>query len=479
MQPHFFAHLMLLLWLPVTLLLFTQIRPALAGALTMLGGVILLPVGVGFDFPSLPTIDRWTVCGVSVLASCLAVAPRHLAWRSLGRNGDFFWILLAVGSFLTTFTNRDGLQYGPSSLPGMTLYDGISLASRILLSIGLPYFLARSLFRKLQDVTTLLAYLVAIGIAYSLLALYEIRMSPHLHYQLYGYMPPTITWLMVQRLGGYRPFVFTPHGLALATFLLTICIAAITAWKNRLRFRGYSMALPALFLVAVLGLCKSLGTFVYAALILPVIFFLPSRVQARIILAIVLFLFSYPALRGFDLIPTQTLVNIAASVNEERAQSLEVRFRNEKVLFDHASERLAFGWGSWGRNRPYNLETGSDETVTDGYWVILLGTSGLLGYCAFFGLLLVPVLRAVSKLRKLETRRERSVVLAISWMVVVYALDLLPNGLFNYYPVFLSGILAATARHADRASSKRARGARKMRESASDEEDATPSELAA
>lgn len=450
MQPYFLAHLVLLLWIPITIFLFTQFRPALAAALAMLGGVILLPVGIGFDFPGLPSLDRWTLCSVGTLAGALLFAPHQLAWRSFGRHGDAFWIALVVGSFFTAHSNPESLRYGPSLLPGMTLYDGISMASRLLLSVGVPYFLARSLFRKLQDVSALLGYLVAIGIAYSLLALYEVRMSPQLHVQLYGFVPPTIQWLMVHRLGGYRPFVFMPHGLALATFLLTLCIAAVTAWKNRLRFRGYSMALPALFLILTLALCKSLGSFVYAALILPILFFMPSRVQARIIVVLALFLFAYPALRAFDLVPTQALVELAATVDAERAQSLDVRFRNEKVLLDHARARLAFGWGSWGRNRSYDLESGSDLTVTDGYWILLLGTSGLVGYCAFFGLLLAPVLRAMGKLRSFATRRERSVVLAIAWMVIVYALDMLPNGLFNYYPIFLSGILAATTAHAER-----------------------------
>src|SRR5205823_4753004 len=72
---------------------------------------------------------------------------------------------------------------------------------------------------------------------------------------------------------------------------------------------------------------------------------------------------------------------VGSRVDEERAQSLEFRLRNEDLLIDRALEQPAFGWGGWGRSRVVD-DTGRDLTVTDGLWVIALGDRGFFGLAA-------------------------------------------------------------------------------------------------
>ena len=87
------------------------------------------------------------------------------------------------------------------------------------------------------------------------------------------------------------------------------------------------------------------------------------------------------------------LVDMAASnVDVERAESLNFRLVQENELISKALERPAFGWGGWGRNRVTN-KVGRDQSVTDGMWVIFLGTSGIVGLTAFGAMVLLPIVR--------------------------------------------------------------------------------------
>ena len=79
--------------------------------------------------------------------------------------------------------------------------------------------------------------------------------------------------------------------------------------------------------------------------------------------------------------------------------SLEFRFYHEGLLLEHAKDKILFGWGGWGRSTFYN-------SVTDGTWIIILGSSGILGFLAYFGLALLSCLRAMKASELLSGIRE-------------------------------------------------------------------------
>lgn len=112
----------------------------------------------------------------------------------------------------------------------------------------------------------------------------------------------------------------------------------------------------------------------------------------------------YPALKLSNLVPSDALVGQAEAVSAERAQSLSFRFDNEDILFDRAMEKPLFGWGIWGRNHLHDATTGAITTVSDGYWIIVIGVWGWLGYIAQFGLMALPIW-LISR----ELRHERGV----------------------------------------------------------------------
>ena len=83
-----------------------------------------------------------------------------------------------------------------------------------------------------------------------------------------------------------------------------------------------------------------------------------------------------------NVLGTQVLLEAAGDVSPARRQSLAFRFDNEEILLRHARERMAFGWGTFGRHRVRDPITGKDTSVTDGYWIIALGSQGAVGLLA-------------------------------------------------------------------------------------------------
>ena len=105
-------------------------------------------------------------------------------------------------------------------------------------------------------------------------------------------------------------------------------------------------------------------------------------------------------------------MSLASSYNVERAESLQFRFEQERLLLDHAWKRVWFGWGRFGRNRVYN-EEGKDISVTDGRWIITMGSFGFVGFAAEFGLLALSVFSVWPALGKGSSGHERTHLAAL------------------------------------------------------------------
>ena len=92
------------------------------------------------------------------------------------------------------------------------------------------------------------------------------------------------------------------------------------------------------------------------------------------------------------------ILNAASALGPERVQSLQFRFDNEDLLVTKGAERLWFGWGGFNRERVYDEETAKDLVIQDGQWIVVFGTQGFIGFCCYFALIVLPVLRAPSQL---------------------------------------------------------------------------------
>ena len=184
--------------------------------------------------------------------------------------------------------------------------------------------------------------------------------------------------------------------------------------------------------------CKSTGAIIYGVMFLPVVAYVKKpRMWLQTGLALLVLLF--PLVRGVDIFPTDTLVEWAGKLNEERALSLWFRFDQEDQLLDRARERIYFGWGTYNRNRVFDEETGADLSITDGDWMIQVGTRGVIGFFGLYGLLAFAVLIASRRIRTIRDKKDKILLASLALISALIAVDLLPNGLFNYLPFFFAG----------------------------------------
>jgi hypothetical protein len=133
-------------------------------------------------------------------------------------------------------------------------------------------------------------------------------------------------------------------------------------------------------------------------------------------------------------------LDAAGALQEDRRGSLAFRFANEDLLLAHARERLLFGWGTYGRNRVFDA-AGRDISVTDGFWIIILGIAGLVGFLVAFGVLLWPVIWARRRLRNHGDDQDKRHLAGLALILALTAVDLIPNGLWCYYPYLFAGAL--------------------------------------
>ena len=445
-EPNLLAYLALFLWVPVTVVAFMRLRPPMATMVCVLSGVMFLPEQVAIDPPLLPPMDKLSITATWAFFGCLWKArDRILEARPL-RGIDALFLLVIIGNVGTALTNGDALVSGPTTRPGLTLYDAFAGSVKDTLSLYLPFLLGRAMLRTRRDLIDLTRVLAVCGIVYATLALVEIRFSPQLHRWLYGYHQHDFS--MTMRFGGYRPMIFMLHGLATAMFVLTTALVACARWRA-----GEAKPWTAAFLTAVLILCKSTGAIVYALFVVPLVATTKRpRMWLASFLATMVLLF--PLLRGADVFPTDTLVEWAQHINEDRALSLWFRFDQEDQLLDRARERIYFGWGSYNRNRIFDPETGEDLSVTDGDWMIQVGTRGIVGFIGLYGLLALAVVVAQRRLKKIRKRRDRILLAALALASALQTVDLLPNGLFHFLPFFFAGAVAGLSEGLSRATAR-------------------------
>jgi len=391
---------------------------------TILGGFMFLPVKTVVDFPMVPALGKHTIPIVSALIGCWLIKRQHILYFK-GLDGiKLLAVLLIVVPFISAFLNDDVLIFGGLILPKITYYDGLSAVIKQFLFV-VPFFIGRQLFKSYDCQLLMFRMLVIAGLFYSLLMLFEIRMSPQLHTWIYGYFPHTFGQQIRQ--GGFRPVVFIGHGLEVAFFTVMVLIASVLLWKNNVKIKNLAPRVVSFYFLALLVMCKSVASLSYGVFALLLIKFTKPKTQHQLALLLVTLGMLYPTMSIIKIFPHQALVNVAESIDANRAQSLQFRFNNEEKLLEHARERFYFGWGGWGRNRIYDEKTGKDISVTDGTWIIVFGQSGIFGFVALFGLLFLSVHRSYVASRSAEGGAETSLLAGHALLVGIIMIDQLPN----------------------------------------------------
>jgi hypothetical protein len=451
-MPTPLAYLALLSWPLVAIVLFiTQKSFERAIIWSVVASFLLLPQRPAFNFPGVPPLTKETIPSLTLLIIVLLVARRPVRLFPENRLAQLLLAAVVIAPFFTAGFNQDPLQIGIKFLPGLTYYDALSSIGDALLMM-VPFLIGRACLASPEAHREILRVLLISGLAYSVLILVEIRLSPQLNIWIYGFFPHS--FMQHVRGGGFRPLVFLPHALWVAFFVMTATVAAAVLWRasrtssvpsgrNGTPERSAYLAATG-YLGVVLILCKSMASIAYGFFLVSTVAFARPRTQLWIAAALVMLAISYPATRGAGLFPTETILEVSGAIDENREASLQTRFRNEDALLDKASQRPVFGWGSWGRNRLYDPETGKDAGVTDGYWIITVSSFGWAGFLAKFGLLGLPVLAALRRHRRTGEEPD-PVVSGICLIAAINMVELLPNSTLPPWTWLIAGALLGYA----------------------------------
>ena len=422
----------------MTVYLFRRLPIGHAVLWSILGAYLLLPVGAGLDLPFVPPLGKVSIPNLAIFFCCRFILGRRIEF--FGKESIVSWLLLIyiASPFVTASLNLDPTVSGGKFIQGMTYYDALSSVINQFIFI-VPFMLGRQFLNSATDLEDILRVLAVAGLFYSLPILFEVRMSPQLHTWIYGYFPHS--FLQQIREGGFRPVVFLGHGLWVAFFTMTSLVAVAALTKLKLKVRHFSASHVFIYLGLVLILCKSLASLIYGATLSLVVRLLSPVNQMRIAVILVVIAFFYPVMRAVNIIPVNDIVDMAKSYSDERSQSFSFRIDNENRLLARLDEHSLFGWGGWSRGRVYDPESGKDNTVTDGRWIIVISQYGYFGYIAEFGLLVFPVFSCFKRFKYIIDNKDKIVLCSLCLILAINVFDLLINASNTPFTWLLAGAL--------------------------------------
>ncbi len=419
-------------WIPGVLLMFDLLPRRLAAATAVIGAWLILPP-YSLPIAGLPDYSKTTAATLGVALATLFFCPdRILMFRP--RWVDLPMLLWCFSGTVSSLVN------------GLGPYDAFSEALSSIFTWGLPYLVGRLHFGDLQGLRYFAHAMVIGGIAYIAPCVWESRMSPHLLLRVYGIAERNLRGM---RFGAYRPKVFFWTGLECGLWMTAASLAAWWLWRcgaikkiGQVSFGG--VILPILMGTAVI--CRSTGALALLALGMMLLWG-TVRLQARLLLiGLLLVTPLYVAVRTTRLWSGQNVVDLAKSyIHPDRAASLEYRFRCEDRLISKAVEQPAFGWGGWGRSDVYNDEgkPWQQRVITDGMWIIFLGTRGFYGLTVFYLAMLLPAFLMIWRLPVRLWADPRIAACPLGAVLLgLYMIDCLLNGFPNIVYVAIAGGLA-------------------------------------
>ena len=409
--------------------------------------MLFLPEQAGFRLPLIPDYQGMAATCYGIVLAIFVYDRERLTEFRLSWI-DIPMLIWCVCSIFTSLSN------------GLGFYDGLNEAINESVAWGLPYFLGRIYLSNLEGLRELAVCIIKGGLLYVPLCLYEGRMSPQLHNQVYGYYPHLSGIAQAYRLGGFRPMVFMEHGLMVGMWMMTVALITFWLWRAQAISTIWQIPLKywVILVLITFVLCRSLGTYVYFLYALLILFstkWLRSRCLIFFLVTGIIY-YLYTSTTGH--FNSEGIISLIKHINPERVQSLEYRFENEILLAEHARERLILGWGEWGRNRVYEENWHGifeDVAITDSLWILTFGINGLVGLISLFASLLLPVIGFCFGGYPLKTWFEPKVapaaVLAVS--LLLFVLDCLLNDMFNpIFPLISGGLSSLMLQKLDRTS---------------------------
>jgi hypothetical protein len=381
------AQFVIIAWIPLVFYLFKRFTAPNAVVISFIMGFLFLPEGVEFALPLIPNYDKLSATCYSILLATFFYDHQRF------RDFKFSWLDLPMSIWCLC-------PLASSISNDLGVYDGVAASLNFIVTYGVPYLIGRIYLNNLTGMRQLATGIFLGGLLYIPFCLVEVATSPQLHRLVYGYDGFREIAQSI-RYGGFRPTVFTQHGLAVGMWMMAATLIGIWLWQGKVidKVLGFPIAwlMPVLLITFIL--LKSTGA--YAYLLYGIVILLAAKWLRTAIplLVLIVMIGSYILLGAtgtFTAKHSEEIVAVAEEVaGADRAWSLEFRLNNEEVLGDKARLRKFFGWGGWNRNRVYEDNADgefADTTVTDSLWIIAFGVNGLVGMIAIFCSFLLPAL---------------------------------------------------------------------------------------
>lgn len=447
-MPNTLAFAALTLW-PVAALILFRVLPAGRAVIASLFVAYLLlpPQPAGVDLPLLPPFTKETIPSLAAFVICLMLYRDRMTLFPRSGVARVLMVMFVFSPVLSVLTNGDTIRVGQFTQQAMQPRDMLGMVVQQSILI-LPFILGLNFLRTGADMRDLMLALFFSGIVYSLPMLVEVQLSPMMNIWVYGFFQHD--WTQMIRSGGFRPIVFLYHGLWVAFLTMMAVVAAVALMRAETGRKAMLFGAGAVYLIVLLVLCKSTGSMIFAAFLVPLVLFFGPSAQLRVAFLLGALVMGYPVAKVLGLVPETQIIAVAEIAGEERAASLAFRIENENLLLDRAMERPLFGWGGWGRNQLLDAGTGELVTVTDGRWILVLGTLGWFGFLAEFGLLLLPIFVLYFKGRDGVADPEPFVA-PLCLLVAVNVVDLIPNATITPLTwLFAGAILGYAESHVPR-----------------------------
>lgn len=420
--------------IPLVLYLFSRFKAERAAILAFFGALMFLPME---ELP-VPVIlyTKMTATAIGVMLAIVVFDSERLGKLTF-HPVDIPMVLWIISGFLSSVANDLGAK------------DGLQEAFNTFTLWGVPYLVGRLYFSNPLGMDMLCRALFAAGLIYVPFVLFELKMSPQSHAMVYGYMQHSFA--QVIRGGGYRPMVFMEHGIMLGMWMAMAALVGVWCTYTKAFPKKMWQAPTVLLALVLMGTAIAIKSSGAIGLFLLGLLALFVTAKARTTLVVWLMLLipaGYVGTRATGYWDGQNLVDfISEKFSPDRAASLQFRFENENILVEKALERPLLGWGGWGRSRVFDEETGEDISVTDGFWVIALGTRGYLGLFSVSLVLLLPTLLFLLRCpARLWEKKDFSPTAVLSIIPLLFMIDCMLNDMLNQgYIIFVgatAGMLA-------------------------------------
>lgn len=455
----YLAFTVMMLIIPFCLNRFGKLSAGKAAATCMIVPWMFGPNVCRIDLPLLPGFEKHGLAAIgAVLGGAIYYRSRLREAKPL-RGVDLFIILLVIGRFGSYAVNREVVPQGPNMAPGLSLQDAAYYSIESLVSCWLPLLVGRAFVRSRTEGIRMLQLFALATLVQIPLVLFELRMGPNLHDRIYGYDVFRAFGQSI-RDGGYRPKLFVGHGLTVGMVMMTGTLSAFALKKLGQRsLAKLPMTVVVWLLLAICVVVKAKSPLTYTMLGIGLVMVMSPKLQVRAAAVFASLVFFYAYIHVTQQFPRDEIMARLQVFGADRVQSMGFRFDNELVLVERAVEKMAFGWGGYGRERIFAPD-GKDLTIQDGQWIIVLGQQGVVGLIAFFGTLFGPIFVAAMRMSKIRNIKDQRIIAVTALITGFYSFNMIPNNFVPNLPFFFAGAVLGLSNEALRAQTRERRARR-------------------